>query len=219
VNGDFDIAAAQTFCIAGGGTRDGFITTRYDQSGNGNNATQTTAAQQIKCVDNGVFYIQNGKPCLYANNNSKAQMQTPLTLQNNYSVFAVAIPTDYNMLFGAGPISGLSYFWTGGFTPSNFALIQRSTSNTFNSTISNPINNQYLFESLNNANSLEIYANNVLNISATDSEGFYLGALETGFSFSDLYRFNGYIFEYIIYQNVPNNNGIKNNINSYYGIY
>jgi hypothetical protein len=43
-------------------TGDGFVATWYDQSGNGRNATQTTAGSQPQIVSNGAIETQNGKP-------------------------------------------------------------------------------------------------------------------------------------------------------------
>lgn len=58
---DLDIAALEAFCS---GT-DGFVTTWFDQSGNANNAVQTTASLQPKIFDsiNGVI-LENGKPAI-----------------------------------------------------------------------------------------------------------------------------------------------------------
>jgi len=50
--------------VAGGGTQDGFVTTWYDQSGNGNNGTQATAASQPKIVSSGTLVTENGKAAL-----------------------------------------------------------------------------------------------------------------------------------------------------------
>jgi uncharacterized membrane protein len=59
VNNELDTSTLATFCS---GT-DGFVTTWYDQSGNGRNATQTTAANQPKIYDSVSGVIQeNGKP-------------------------------------------------------------------------------------------------------------------------------------------------------------
>jgi hypothetical protein len=46
------------------GAGNGFVTTWYDQSGNGRNATQTTAGLQPRIVSNGVLDIANGKPAI-----------------------------------------------------------------------------------------------------------------------------------------------------------
>ena len=57
---DLDIAALESFCS---GT-DGYVTTWYDQSGNGLNATQTTAANQPQIVSSGSVLLKNGKPSI-----------------------------------------------------------------------------------------------------------------------------------------------------------
>jgi hypothetical protein len=57
-SGDLDTAALLAFV----GSGDGFVTTWYDQSGNGRNAAQTTAGGQPQIVSNGVIQTQNGRP-------------------------------------------------------------------------------------------------------------------------------------------------------------
>jgi len=54
------------------GANDGFVTNWYDQSGNGNNAVNSTATTQYKIVDSGVVYINNGKPAIYNPNTGSA---------------------------------------------------------------------------------------------------------------------------------------------------
>jgi len=58
VDNELDTSTLATFCS---GT-DGFVKTWYDQSGNGNDATQTTAADQPKIVSSGSVITENGKP-------------------------------------------------------------------------------------------------------------------------------------------------------------
>ena len=56
--GELDAEALLSFV----GNGNGFVRTWYDQSGNGRNATQTTAAGQPQIVINGVIQTQNGRP-------------------------------------------------------------------------------------------------------------------------------------------------------------
>jgi hypothetical protein len=63
--GNLDTSALTSFCS---GTN-GFVTTWYDQSGNGLNATQTTALAQPKIVNAGSILLQNSKPIMKADNN------------------------------------------------------------------------------------------------------------------------------------------------------
>ena len=57
---DLDIAALESFCAGA----DGFVTTWFDQSGNGANATQTTASSQPKIVSSGSVILENSKPAV-----------------------------------------------------------------------------------------------------------------------------------------------------------
>ena len=60
VNNELDTATLESFCS---GT-DGFVTTWYDQSGNGNDATQTTSSAQPKIVSSGSTLLRGGKPSI-----------------------------------------------------------------------------------------------------------------------------------------------------------
>src|SRR6056300_651333 len=58
VNNELDTTSLESFCS---GTN-GFVTTWYDQSGNGNDATQSTDANQPQIVSSGSVITENGKP-------------------------------------------------------------------------------------------------------------------------------------------------------------
>lgn len=59
-NGDLDTVALLAFV----GGSNAFVTTWYDQSGNGRHATQTTAANQPKIVASGVVITEGGRPLI-----------------------------------------------------------------------------------------------------------------------------------------------------------
>jgi len=61
--GTLDLATLNSFCS---GTN-GFVTTWYDQSGNGVNLTQTTAGNQPQIVSSGSVLTQSGKPSISFN--------------------------------------------------------------------------------------------------------------------------------------------------------
>lgn len=60
VNNELDTASLLSF--VGGG--DGFVTTWYDQSGSGNDATQTSASNQPQIVSGGGLILEGGKPLI-----------------------------------------------------------------------------------------------------------------------------------------------------------
>lgn len=71
-NSELDIGFAddvldQSALTAFVGTGNGFVTTLYDNSGNGRNATQVVAANQPRIVNAGVIETQNGKPAMVFN--------------------------------------------------------------------------------------------------------------------------------------------------------
>ncbi|GGA84703.1 T9SS type A sorting domain-containing protein [Puia dinghuensis] len=68
--GDLDTATLKTF--VGGGT--GYVTIWYDQSGNGYNATQTTAANQPAIDSLGVINRDNGQPSIYTSPNGPSSV-------------------------------------------------------------------------------------------------------------------------------------------------
>jgi hypothetical protein len=59
-SGNLDTTTLSTFV----GAYNGFVTIWYDQSGNGRNATQTTAARQSRIVNNGTVELLGSKPCI-----------------------------------------------------------------------------------------------------------------------------------------------------------
>lgn len=60
-NGDLDTAAISTHC----GVNNGYVVTWYDQSGNGNNATQTTNGSQPQIYNGAAVITENGKPAIH----------------------------------------------------------------------------------------------------------------------------------------------------------
>ena len=92
----FEANIGEVYGIAGipayDNTVNGFVETWYDQSGNGNNASQLTASQQPKIVDAGVLVTdRDGKVAL---NGKGAKLDLPndipmLSADGTYSLFAV----------------------------------------------------------------------------------------------------------------------------------
>jgi hypothetical protein len=85
VNNQLDISDLQSFCS---GT-DGFVTTWYDQSGNGRDATQTTAINQPQIVSIGGVILENGKPAVDFDG-SNDYLTTTLTVNQPMTHVAVA---------------------------------------------------------------------------------------------------------------------------------
>ena len=63
VFGELDTVSLLDF-VGTGGTDNGYVKTWYDQSGNSNDATQTTTANQPQIVSSGAVIVKNGKPAI-----------------------------------------------------------------------------------------------------------------------------------------------------------
>lgn len=68
------------------GVGDGFVTTWYDQSGNGYNATQATQADQPQIVASGVLITENGKPAIKFGATTTTALRTVEFSNNNGAV-------------------------------------------------------------------------------------------------------------------------------------
>jgi hypothetical protein len=120
------------------GSSNGFVTTWFDQSGNNRNLTQTTAAVQPRIVNAGVIDTLNGKPSVYNNGTTT----NPWVLSVDFGT-TLSQP---NTIFNIGSNSNQAaagYLWDG---------ISLSARNG-------------LFT--NNGNSYNLFAGNIVTISAT----------------------------------------------------
>jgi hypothetical protein len=104
-SGHLDIAALLRHV----GTGDGFVTTWYDQSGNGRNATQATAGLQPRIVSNGALIAENGRAYIdfagnkgLGSNHNTSLAFTAAVLKSDTPVFS-----DYHTIFdGVGARRG-----------------------------------------------------------------------------------------------------------------
>jgi len=113
-NNELDTTSLASFCS---GT-DGFVTTWYDQSGNGYNATQTTAANQPQIVSSGSVINVNSKPAISFDGTNDSLLNTTLTASSTQSAFYVkkGANLDGNSnVFGFPAFSGNAqlgiYYW------------------------------------------------------------------------------------------------------------
>jgi hypothetical protein len=229
-SGNLDTTSLTSFCS---GT-DGFVTTWYDQSGNGLNQIQTTAANQPQIVSSGNVITTNGKPAaqfdgtndaLLYNSNLflGASSRTILSVYkpNNatgtftYSIFGQSfngIPGGYTVLQSRTAfVTGDPYFagfaadLGNGLTTPNTS--QKLAQFNYNGTTG------YLYKN----NSLITSANITLN--AQSNGLIYIGASNSSGSLQEWSDAN--IQECIAWTSNQdaNTTGISTNINTYYGIY
>lgn len=102
--------------VAGGGTQHGYVVDWYDQSGNGNTASQATAGNQPQIVASGSVVTESGKPAVDFDGSDDYMVADVTDFQSisNLSTFTVLTPdaaaaADTNTIFA---------WMFGDFTPS-----------------------------------------------------------------------------------------------------
>jgi hypothetical protein len=239
--GGLDTTTLTSFCS---GTN-GFVKTWYDQSGNGRDATQTTAANQPQIVSSGSVILQNSKPCLDfdgSNDTLRNLNSTILLRERSFAFVGVQDITQIDAGIISFKPSGANndfnssdtfvFSTANGFvSPTRAYKIEGSTSGSYglqkNGTGSDVLAYGLYLETKTSGEG-KIYQNSTLQ--ATDNsftefdisntQGYNLGSRNRASSIIDNY-FNGKFQEFIYWEqnNITNRTGIETNINSFYSIY
>ena len=234
VGNELDTTSLLSFCSA----NNGFVTTWYDQSGNGYNATQTTQANQPQIVSSGVVITENGKPAIQFDGSNDV-------LSNNALFFTANTPNSQFIVCERGT-GGLTLLPVGG-TP-NAAVYEhampsaleyldfitskyehQSGSTTFGSNLTQPVGSQLLLSTIYNGldkNTASNYNYRTNGGSLTTSNSGSAGYLNERFaiggrSVQGIVMFNSKIQEVVIYNTdqTTNRTAIESNINTHYTIY
>jgi len=226
-----DESALTTFV----GANNGFVTTWYDQSGNGKNAVQSTAANQPQIVSSGSVITQNSKPALLADGTNDSLRNTlnvagGNTLCTFYAFskigngtndgykpeigMATNNSTDIGALHYINPSAyGSSYAWY-----PNFGFYDYTPTTTYSN------NTMYLMSVMFPGSSpWKVFKNSTEEASIasygtfqSQQTGFDIGRQEIPSRYS-----NNKYSEVIFYASNQNTNraGIETNINTFYSIY
>lgn len=221
--GNLNTSALTTFC----GSGNGFVTTWYDQSGNGLNVTQTTAANQPQIVSSGSIITDGGKPSIFSVGGTISLERIWGVSISNPQVFHVSkIISTYTdgysgswINFGNQSSQNNHFISSSGDSGSYQDIFESSRQKygTFNATV----NQRYLecYENISTTTTRYINGTNRGSNSVTIStpNNLILAKNKTGTN----YTANGNIQELVIYAtgNSSNRTGIQNNINSFYSIY
>ena len=199
------------------GANDGFITTRYDQSGNGKNATQNTLLYQRILVENGVLKVYNGKPCDDYVSGSRAYNVPNDAYSAPFTYFMVAKPNANGAdVYQASGNNGTSILNNGDarFYGGNFILVSHGLGL-----------NQLVTYALFNGASSEFQVNDITPIT-TGNIGSLTNVSANSFGFAGYYNSSGQVFtgkfqEMIIYNSNKSTyrEGVISNINTEYSIY
>lgn len=224
VNNELDTSTLTSFCS---GTN-GFVKTWYDQSGNGNDATQNTAVAQPQIVSSGSTITENGNPTIdfdgsnyYLNINSMPSfidVTMIVVLRNDTSIqdsvfIEYAFDNNNTFTMGFGNLSTQNRIGTrsrvGGVNTYIGADIDINTQQrliTFFPNSTTPANGLFYLDGTQYNDSIGARS---VGTSALGSRG------------GGTYSFNGNIQEAIIYNSDESSNrtGIETNINDFYSIY
>jgi hypothetical protein len=233
VNNELDTTSLLSFVGAG----NGFVTTWYDQSTNGFNVAQTTAARQPKIIDTGNLILENNKPTLSFIAQSLFILNK--NLLNNISAYSIFNVSKSNSSLVSSKIlcriafagsTSRAVIDYGGATQFRYSLSgRRLSSDPFQTITSNTNNtNQVILTSIiNHINTSSILYENTLQVAQnlsyqTSGNTQNLNSdLSIGASTGNLSSFNGNIQEVFIFEvdQSTNKTGIETNINSYFNIY
>jgi hypothetical protein len=195
------------------GTGDAFVKTWYDQSGNSNDATQTTTSNQPKIVSSGAVIVDaNGKPRISVEGTKSMTIgNLNLTEVHGFVLFEKTALGAYGAL-GTSQITGHWGYTSGkiydGFYNNSRPLIAG------NGTIS--ANTPALMSMSHNGTMVyRVNATEVYNQAGTFTNA-------TSIQLKGYYDFKGYYQEIVLYPSVksaPDTTGIETNINTFYNIY
>jgi hypothetical protein len=228
VNNELDTSSLATFCS---GTN-GFVTTWYDQSGSGNDATQSTAVNQPQIVSAGSVILKNGKPCIQFDGTNDDLINTSTNEITTGTIISVVssdsitqdsvciqistffTPTVNNIAFSQG--------FGGVGTSDAFGTRSRGTSDIFRGKSGKGTDQLLAFQYGEMGVSNNLYVDGVLETASigarntgSDTNFVTLGS-RVGFNY-----FNGKYSEAIVYlsDESANRTGIQDNINDFYSIY
>ena len=216
----------------------GFITTWYDQSGNGLNLTQTVVLNQPRIVSAGVLDTKDGTTAMKFNGTSHSMSRaaiSALAIGNNFSFFTVSSndDTETNDTIFATTQSAVTNGTrleqqidtrtTGGVYRNFFITTNTpSTGTTYAANLSaaNGSTNQRLLTGIVNGFNMSSFDNG--NTGGTNTyAGTYLNTHLNIATWGGIRWLKGYIQEIIIYPTDESSNrvGIETNINTYYTIF
>lgn len=215
--GNLDTTALTAFCS---GTN-GFVTTWYDQSGNGNNAVQTTASSQPQIISSGSVITRYGKPTItYDGSNDFMLLTSARLLNSDFSAYYLQA-TGQGTGFGTLGDSGSNYRLTGVTITSNPDLTEIETSSgqtQFGVGLTERTDGLVVFNRASNAVNVWFNAETSTNNPSTNSGSINFNQLMRRSTFRYT---SGGLQEVVVYlsNQASNQANIRNNINTYYAIY
>lgn len=197
---------------------DGFVTTWYDQSGNANNATNSTAIAQPQIVSSGAMILINGKPSVqFDGSNDQLNLGSVITAgASSFNSFVAKRAASGDNFWALSEKDATGYLLG---SISNTYYYQPKTTQYQASSATDTTTNQLLITGQNNAGTMSIFKNGS-TITSTASNLTYSPTIDSVGRYSGLFS-KCNIQETIFYNTNQSTNrtGIESNINTFYTIY
>ncbi len=221
-NGDLNTAAIATFVGSG---NNGYVSKWYDQSGNQNDATQSTEGSQPQIYNGSAVITENGKPALDFDGSDDFfpidSTASGLNLNvNNTSSFHVGkYATATGMMLSLGG-SAPSARWYPGYFSSTLRYGYSGVSNVSAET-GNTNQNQWSMIAGSTLAGAEAWRNGSSKMTATLASSRIMGDSVGIGRFRTSFYLNGNVQEVLIYDSDQSSNrsGIETDINNYFSIY
>ena len=213
--GELDTTALLAF-TGTGALDNGFVTKWYDQSGNGYNATQTTALNQPQIVSSGSVISVNGKPATQFDG-----------IDDSFSVILSSVLNQPNSIIITHKFDNAlqeNLDLIDSFPNTNRTLLDARSGNYrifagINSDTSLPINTSQtlafaIFDGSSSSLSINNNVESSLIVGSNGLDSFKIGNTQSDF-------LSGNVQELLIYNSNQSSNrtGISDNINDFYSIY
>ncbi|MEL0118176.1 MAG: hypothetical protein VXB01_04465 [Opitutae bacterium] len=215
---EYNDTSAVSLSYATSPTIDLYLQSWYDQSGNSNDATQTTAASQPKIYDwdNGLV-TENGKPAVeFDGTNDYLSLDAATNLTNTTCQVIVTV-YDTSTSEVKMPMGSSTTFWQ--HYNSNQVRVRTSSGDLpYTTGLSN--GSQYVGVLNGTGTNYVIRQNGVEKISQSSTSNVAISEIGRGFD-NNAYAFDNNIQEVIIYESDKSSilSGIEANVNDYYSIY
>jgi len=208
--GTLDETALSNHC----GSANGFVSRWYDQSGNGNDASNSTASAQPQIVSSGSVIKENNDPAIEYDNLDDQLIKDPFTTNLPFTIFSVSSSNndgnDHRILDGG---SGVITLWYGARNE-----IRLFNGSTIDYSKNNYSNIKLLTATARSNGNGEIYENGTQKVSGSVGTGNF-NVLSLGSGAAGNKNLNGYLQEVIIFDDIKaEQSEIENNIMNHYSI-
>jgi hypothetical protein len=213
------------------GSGSGFVTTWYDQSGNGFDMTQATTTRQPQIVNSGVLRNINGRPAVYGNGTSYILTNPNLVYTTNtwYASCVVRpnlVTTADRVIFSQNPGSGTGRSSILAWSSTNrFYSFFNNGASYGNRSVASPVaNTNYIFTTQGYGDAYYTAVNGSTFNNEVSGQSFTPVSASGSSIFGQLNLVHfiiGELSEVLVYNSNQDANhaGIRDNINQFYGIY